>query len=252
MFPIMGSIVFVCTRSKENEETQGVLEVVAAIRTSLRWPHGYQKGPRPSLSFLLLWVLSANHKFYLLQPLPRTIVPQTGRMRYFLKSWGFCYIQQKPQYSKRSPITHAQIGRWASLVHFRIPAWLWFPGISPVGPAFGFSKNKSCDGGSSGSRGEGFGGAWGGDHLPRLSGALPRPQDPPLPPLLLQWVRPTTGPSSKGQPPICVPRLPKGNSFASKWPQSTSHGFFCQPNERTAYKNRESARENGSRLRNVF
>ena len=65
-----------------------------------------------------------------------------------------------------------------------------------------------CDGGSSGSRGEGVGGVRGGDHLPRLSGTLPRLQDPPLPPLLLQGVRPTTGPLSRDQPPLCVPRVP--------------------------------------------
>ena len=43
------------------------------------------------------------------------------------------------------------------------------------------------------------------DHLPRLSGALPRPQDPPLPSLLLQGVRSTTGPPSRAQQSICVP-----------------------------------------------
>ena len=109
-----------------------------------------------------------------------------------------------------------------------------------------------CDGGSSGSRGEGVGGVRGGDHLPRLSGTLPRLQDPPLPPLLLQGVRPTTGPPSRDQPPLCVPRVPKGNSFASKWPRSTAHGVFRQPNERTAYKNGESAWKSGSHVRIVF
>ena len=43
--------------------------------------------------------------------------------------------------------------------------------------------------------------------LPHLSGALPRPQDPPLPPLLLQGVRPTSGPPSRDQQPLCVSSL---------------------------------------------
>jgi len=41
MLPIMGSIFVACTRSRKIQETQEeVLGVVAAVRTSLRWPHG--------------------------------------------------------------------------------------------------------------------------------------------------------------------------------------------------------------------
>ena len=43
--------------------------------------------------------------------------------------------------------------------------------------------------------------------LLHLSGALPRPQGPPLPPLLLQGVRPTIGPLSRDQQPLCVSSL---------------------------------------------
>ena len=97
------------------------------------------------------------------------------------------------------------------------------------------------DGGSSRRRREGVGRTGGGDHLPRLSRALPRAQDPPLPPLLLQRVRPTTGAPSRAQPPLCVPRVPKWNRFAPKRPRSTAHGVFCQQNERGPRENGENA-----------
>ena len=99
-------------------------------------------------------------------------------------------------------------------------------------------KNNSHDGGC---LEEEVRGAGEGDYLFYLSGALMRPQNFPLPPLLLQGVRGTTGCPSRDQSPHYVSRVPKGNDFAS-----TNGCFYCQP------KSGDNAGENGNRLRNVF
>ena len=61
---------------------------------------------------------------------------------------------------------------------------------------------------------------------PRTGGSGCARLDPPVPPLLLQGVRPTTGRPSRAQPSLRVPRVPEGNRFASKRPRATAHGVF--------------------------
>ena len=52
--------------------------------------------------------------------------------------------------------------------------------------------------------------------------------------------------------PFACPECRRGTVLPQNDPDQLPTAFFCQSNERTAYKNGESAGENGGPLRNVF